>query len=241
MINTKKDYFDELRAKVSALASSKTIIKDSEGYYQPSLDHAGTGSAIIRLLPRLTDEDCPFVQIYNHAFQGPTGKWYIDNCATTLNQPCPVCDLNAELGSGANRNLASVRKRKMYFISNVLIVRDPRAPENDGKVFLYKYGVKIMDKIDAVISQPSGDVEAIDPFDAEEGANLRLRIIRKDGFPDYEQSSFDSPSAIGDEGVIASVLSKRHSLVKIIDPCQFKGYDDLKLKFDQIVGVPKVV
>jgi hypothetical protein len=183
MLNTKKGYLDQLRARVNALASSKSVKKDSEGYYQPSLNQAGTGSAILRLLPPPTDEDFPFVQIYNHAFQGPTGKWYIDNCATTINQSCPVCDSNAELGSGANRNLASLRKRKMYFISNVLIVRDPRAPENDGEVFLYKYGVKIMDKIDAVISQPSGDVEAIDPFDAEEGANLLLRVMRKDGFP----------------------------------------------------------
>jgi hypothetical protein len=228
-----------LRSKVNALAATKTVAKDSEGYYQPFTDEKGIGSAILRFLPPLDDEDFPFVRVYNHAFQGPSSKWFIDLCPTTLEQPCPVCEANSLLWNGPDKSVASLRKRKMYYISNVLVVRDPKQPENEGKVFLFKYGSKIMGKLNDAITPPFPDADPIDPFDAEEGANFRLRILSKGGFPDYDRSSFDAPSPIGDEDVIATVLGQRRSLSAIIDPSQFKTYDELKRKFDQIVSVAK--
>ena len=229
---------EKLRSKVKAIAeTTKTVRKDSEGYYQPFTNNNGTGSAILRFLPPLQDEEFPFVRVYNHAFQGPSGKWFIDLCPTTLTQPCPVCEANSALWNGPDKSVASLRKRKMYYISNVLVVLDPRQPENEGKVFLFKYGAKIMGKLMDAITPPSPDTDPIDPFDAEEGANFRLRILSKGGFPDYDKSSFDAPSPIGDASLAESVLKQRRSLVAIIDLSQFKTYDELKGKFDQIAGV----
>ena len=225
-----------LRSKVNALAATKTVTKDSEGYYQPFTGNNGTGSAILRFLPALQDEEFPLVQTYTHAFQGPSSKWFIELCPTTLDQPCPVCEANSALWNGPDKSVASLRKRKMNFVSNVLVIRDPKQPENEGKVFLFKYGAKIMGKLTDALTPPFPDANPIDPFDAEEGANFRLRIVGKGGFPDYDRSSFDLPSPIGDEDVIATVLGRRRSLSAIIDPSQFKTYDELKRKLDQIVG-----
>src|ERR1017187_8149904 len=230
---------DKLRSKVTALAATKTVRKDSEGYYHPFTDDNGSGSAVLRFLPPLDDEEFPFVQLYNHAFEVTSTKWFIDLCPTTLKQACPVCESNSALWNGPDKNRASLRKRKMYYISNVLVVRDPKQPEDEGNVFLYKYVSKIMGKLMDAITPPSPDADPIDPFDAEEGVNFRLRIVSKVGFPDYDKSSFDAPAPIGDAGLVESVLKQRRSLVAIIDPSQFNTYDEMKRKFDQIVAVAK--
>src|ERR1017187_9178427 len=234
----KKYTLEELRSKVTALAATKTVRKDSEGYYQPFTDKSGSGSAVLRFLPPLDDEEFPFVQLYNHAFEVTSTKWFIDLCPTTLEQSCPVCESNSALWNGSDKNLAFLRKRKMYYISNVLVVRDPKQPENEGKVFLFKYGQKIMGKLNDAITPLFPDADPIDPFDAEEGVNFRLRIVSKGGFPDYDKSSFDAPSPI-DPDIVESVLNQRRSLMAIIDPSQFKTYDELKRKFDQLVGLAK--
>jgi len=235
----KRSYdLEDLKAKMNAMTKG-TVVKDSADYYQLPTDKNGCGSAIIRFLPPIPGEDVPMVSLFNHAFRMASSKWFIDNCPSTLNQRCPVCESNHELWNGPDKNLASVRKRKLYYISNVLVVLDPNMPGNEGKVFLYKYGVKIFGKIKDAITPPFGDVQPIDPFDPEAGANFRLRVTRNGNFPDYDKSSFDPQSPIGDEDTIAAVLNQRRSLSAIIAPNQFKSYDDLKRKFDQIVGAPK--
>ena len=235
----KKYDIEQLRKKMKDMTAPSSVVKDSEGYFQPSTDKNGCGNAVIRFLPPLPEEEIPVVQVFNHAFQAPSTKWFVDNCPTTLKQPCPVCEANSALWNGANKNLASLRKRKMYYISNVLVVLDQKQPENNGKVFLFKYGVKIMGKIKDAMTPLFGDTEPIDPFDSAAGANFRLRITRNGNFPEYDKSSFDAPSAIGDEDATAAVLGQRRSLSAIIAPSQFKSYDELKRKFDQIVGLPK--
>jgi hypothetical protein len=235
-----KNYsFQELKEKVNAMAATKTVVKDREGYFQPSTDKNGNGSAILRFLPAPPDEELPVVQLLIHAFQAPSTKWFVANCPTTLKQPCPVCESNTALWNGPHKDLASLRKRKMYYISNVLVVLDPKQPENNGKVLLFKYGQKIMGKIKDAITPPFVDTEPFDPFDPEAGANFRMRITSNGNFKDYDKSGFDAPSAIGDEDVIATVLGQRRSLSAIVAPSQFKSYDELKRKFDQIVGLPK--
>lgn len=229
-----------LAQKVKALSANFSTQKDSDGYYKATVDSAGIGNALIRPLPARPDEEYPFVQIYNHAFQAPTGKWFIEPCPSTLGLPCPVCDSNKALlnsGDESNKKLAAVRKRKMNYVSNVLVVRDPKAPEKEGKVFLYKFGVKIMDKIKDMISPPFADAEPLDPFDPETGANFRLRVVKTGNFPDYDKSAFDKPSAIGDDQTIEAVLKQCRSLGEIVEPTHFKSYNNLKAKFQTICGM----
>ena len=215
------------------MAATKTIKKDSEGYYQPWIDKNGNGSAVLRFLPGLPGEE-EFVQLFNHAFK-VEDRWFIENCPSTLNLACPVCEIERTLWIKGNKELVSIRKRKMYFISNVLVVRDPKQAENDGKVFLFKYGKKIFDKINSALNPLFPDTEPMNPFDVEEGANFRLRITQAGKFRDYDKSSFDAPSALGDPEQVEAILSQRSSLAEIIAPQQFKSYDELKAKFDRLI------
>ena len=235
----KKNYIlQDIIAKMNAM-SKGSVPKDSDGYYQLPKDKNGFGSAIIRLLPSPADEDTPVVKLFNHAFKTPSGSWFIDFCPTTADLPCPVCRANQALWNGPDKNLALLRKRKQNYISNVLVVADPAKRENEGKVFLLKFGETIMGKIKDAMTPPFGDTEPFDPFDAESGANLRIRMTYDGNFPNYDKSSFDPPSPIGDEDAIAAVLNQRRSLSAIIAPNQFKSYEELKRKFDESVGGSK--
>jgi hypothetical protein len=235
-MNTRKKQLDDLRKMVAKMVATNTHKKDSDGYFQPFVDgKTGNGSAILRFLEALPGEEWPFVLLWNHSFK-IDGTWYINNCPSTLNLPCPVCEANTVLWKSGKSEVVSARKRKLYYHSNVLVVRDPKQPENDGKVMLYKYGVKIFGKIKDAITPPFPDTLPMDPFDSYEGANFRLRITEKNGFRDYDKSSFDDPSEIGTEEYIASVLDKRQSLDEIVAPHQFKPYEELKAQFDKVIG-----
>jgi hypothetical protein len=226
---------DVLAQKVKSLSVRPTHEKDSAKNYQPTVDGTGNGNALIRFLPALDGEEFPFVQIHTHAFQGQTGKWFIENCPGT----CPVCESNRVLlnsGNEANKKLANARKRKMSYVANVLVVKDTKAPEKEGKVFLFKFGVRIMDKIKDMIAPPFTDSEPVDLFDTQEGANFRLRVVKTGSFPDYDKSAFDKQSPLGDEQAVEAALKQRHSLEAIVAPTQFKSYEELKAKFQQICG-----
>ena len=240
---SRTQYLASLRSKIQEMSSPKgSQRQDDERYWKPEVDKAGTGSAVIRFLPAKAEEGFPFVQIWTHGFQGPTGKWFIDNCPTSIEQDyCPACKANTALwntGNDAKKKLASSRKRKLNYISNILVVNDPKHPENNGKVFLYKYGKKIFEKIKDLIDPPAefADMSSVDPFDMEEGANFKLRIVRVDGFPNYDKSSFDTPTSIGDADFIAEVETQLYSLNEILDPKHFKSADDLKKRFDLVSG-----
>jgi gp32 DNA binding protein like len=228
-----------LRQKVNELSAPKSSFsKDSDGYYQTTVDGTGSGSAIIRFLPAQPGDEFPFVQIYNHAFQGPS-KWFIEGCPSTIGLACPVCEANKTLlldGSEVKKKLAGDRKRKMNYVSNVLIVKDPKASEKEGKVFLYKYGVKVMDKIKDMIAPPFADSEPTDPFDPETGANFRLRVVKTGNFPDYDKSAFDKPSPLGDPQAVETVVQQCRSLAEIVAPKHFKSYTDLMAKFRLVCG-----
>lgn len=218
-----------------------TSRENDDRYWKPEVDKAGTGSAIIRFLPAPVDEGFPFVQLHTHGFQGPTGKWFIDNCPTSIEEECPACKANGELwqtGNESKKKLASSRKRKLNYISNILVVNDPKHPENNGRVFLYKYGKKIFEKIKDMHCPPPefADMEAVDPFDMVDGANFKLRITRQDNFPNYDKSSFDSVTPVGNEDRIAEVEGQLFSLEAILNPKNFKSYEDLKKRFDQVTG-----
>lgn len=235
--------FDSLMKEVEKIATPQVENSQKDDrFWQPEVDKAGNGYAVIRFLPPPKGEDLPWVRIWNHAFQGPTGKWYIENSLTTLSKQDPVSELNTELwnsGSEDNRNIARKQKRKLTYISNVYIVKDPAHPENEGKTFLFKFGKKIFDKIKD-ISQPNTafpDEKQINPFDFWEGANFRLKIRNLDGYRNYDKSEFEKPDAISkDDSVIEKIWLSQYSLTELLDPKYFKSYDFLKQKFESVIG-----
>ncbi len=202
-------------------------------------DKAGNGTATIRFLPRVEGDELPWVRIFSHGFQGPTGKWYIENSLTTLNEQDPVSELNTTLwnsGVEANKKIAQNQKRRLSYIANVLVVSDPKHPENEGKVFLFKFGKKIFDKIMDKARPTFEDEKPVNVFDFWEGANFKLRMRKKDGFTNYDESAFMEPSALGDDDQIVSVASKQYKLAEFLDRKNFKSYDELKRKLDEVLS-----
>jgi len=202
-------------------------------------DKANNGYAIIRFLPAPDGEDLPFVKVYSHAFQGP-GGWLIDTCLTTMNQKCPVCEHNSSLwnnGTDAGKDVARKQKRKLTYVSNIYVVKDPANPENEGKVFLYKYGKKIFDKLTAAMQPEFEDEEAIDPFDFWQGANFKLKAKNVAGYRNYDSSEFARPDALlDDDDALEAIWKKQYSLAEFVSPDQFKTYEELKARLHSVLG-----
>ena len=221
---------------------SKSYSDPNEGkMWKPTRDKAGNGFAVIRFLPAPTGEDFPFVRIWDHGFQGPTGLWYIENSLTTLDRDDPVSEYNSKLwNSGVEEDKAEARKmkRRLKYVSNILVVSDPSNPQNEGKVFLYQYGAKIFGKLQELLNPQFEDETAADPFNMWEGANFRLKIQKVAGYPNYHKSVFDTPSAISDDdSELERIFNEEHSLKELVDPKNFKSYDDLKTKFYRVLAL----
>ena len=203
------------------------------------VDKSGNGYAVIRFLPAPNGEDLPFVKLYSHAFQGP-GGWYIENSLTTLGQKDPVSELNSELwnnGTDAGKELARKQKRKLTYVSNIYVVKDPANPANEGKVFLFKYGKKIFDKLTAAMQPEFEDEEAIDPFDFWQGANFKLKAKNVAGYRNYDSSEFARPEPLlDDDDAMEAVWKKQFSLAELTAADQFKSYDELKKRLDYVIG-----
>ena len=207
------------------------------------VDKGGNGYAVIRFLPAPDGEDLPFVKLYSHAFQGP-GGWYIENSLTTLGQKDPVSEYNSQLwnnGTDAGKDTARKQKRKLTYISNIYVVKDPANPENEGKTFLYKYGKKIFDKITAAMQPEFEDEEAIDPFDFWQGANFKLKAKNVAGYRNYDSSEFAATSALlDDDDAMEAIWKKEHSLAELVAADQFKSYDELKTRLGYVLGNKQV-
>ncbi len=220
--------------------------KDDDRFWKPVMDKSGVGSAVIRFLPAPEGCELPWAQVWSHAFQGP-GGWLIDNCLTTLGQQCPVCEKNRVLwnsGSDRDKEEARKQKRKLSYYANIYVVRDPANPDNEGKVFLYKFGKKIFDKIMAAMQPEFDDEQPINPFDFWTGANFKLKLVKKDGYWNYDKSEFASPSALldGDDDELETIYKSLSNLNDFTDPKEFKSYDELKKRLDYTLGlrgVPK--
>ena len=214
--------------------------KDDERFWKPVMDKGGTGSAIIRFLPAPEGCDLPWVQVWSHAFQS-NGKWLIDNCLTTLGQNCPVCEANRELwntGSKDNQNIVRDRKRKLSYFANIYVVKDPVNPANEGRVFLYKFGKKIFDKIMASMQPEFDDEEPINPFDFWKGANFKLKLVKKDGYWNYDKSEFAPSSALlEDDDELETIYKSLNNLNDFVSPSEFKSYEDLKKRLDYTLGI----
>ena len=203
------------------------------------VDKGGNGYAVVRFLPAPDGEDLPFVKLYSHAFQGP-GGWYIENSLTTLGQKDPVSEFNTTLwnnGTDAGKETARKQKRKLTYISNIYVVKDPANPENEGKVFLYKYGKKIFDKLTAAMQPEFEDEEAIDPFDFWQGANFKLKAKNVAGYRNYDSSEFTATSPLlDDDDALEALWKKESSLAELVASDQFKSYEDLKKRLGYVLG-----
>jgi hypothetical protein len=202
-------------------------------------DKSGNGYAVIRFLPAPNGEDLPFVKLYSHAFQGP-GGWYIENSLTTLGQKDPVSEYNTMLwnnGTDAGKEAARKQKRKLTYMANIYVVKDPANPENEGKVFLYKFGKKIFDKLTAAMQPEFEDEEAIDPFDFWQGANFKLKAKNVAGYRNYDSSEFARPDALlDDDDAMEAIWKRQYSLAELVAADQFKDYETLKKRLDYVLG-----
>lgn len=210
-----------------------------ERLWSLTVDKAQNGYAVIRFLPAPDGEDLPFVKLYSHAFQG-TGGWLIDSCLTTINQKCPVCEHNSGLwnsGMDSNKEVARKQKRKLNYVSNIYVVKDPANPDNEGKVFLFKYGKKIFDKLTTAMQPEFEDESPIDPFDFWQGANFKLKAKNVAGYRNYDSSEFSAQGALlNDDDDMEAIWKKQYSLAEFLAPDQFKSYEELKVRLDSVLG-----
>ena len=225
--------------KEDSAPQEKKSYKD-ERLWKPELDASGNGYAVIRFLPSVKGEDLPWAKIWNHAFQGPTGQWYIENSLTTVGQKDPVSEHNTRLwntGLESDKEIARKQKRKLQYYSNIYIVSDSKHPENEGKVFLFRYGKKIFDKLMAAMQPEFEDESPINPFDFWEGANFKLKIRKVDGYWNYDKSEFEAPSKLSDDdGKIEEIWKKQYSLNEFTAPTNFKSYEELKTRLDAVLS-----
>ena len=211
-----------------------------ERLWKPQVDKSGNGYAVLRFLPAIEGEEMPWVRVWNHAFQGPTGQWYIENSLTTLNQKDPVSEYNSQLwnsGVESDKEIARKQKRKLQYFANVYVVEDTMNPENTGKVMLYRFGKKIFDKLMEAMQPEFADETPINPFDMWEGANFKLKIRKVDGYWNYDKSEFESPSQLKPtDEELEAIYKKEHSLAEFLAPSNFKSYDELKTRLDAVLS-----
>tara|TARA_B100000287_G_scaffold429794_1_gene483797 strand:- start:126 stop:1019 length:894 start_codon:yes stop_codon:yes gene_type:complete len=211
-----------------------------ERIWKPVMDKSGNGFAVIRFLPAPKGEDLPWAKVWNHAFQGPTGQWYIENSLTTLGQNDPVSEMNSAYwnsGVESDKEIARRQKRKLQYFANILVIKDGANPQNEGKVFLYRFGKKIFDKCMEAMQPAFEDETPVNPFDFWEGADFKLKIRKVDGYWNYDKSEFDKPSPLfDDDEKLEEVWKKQYSLAEFTAPSNFKSYDELKTRLDTVLA-----
>ena len=237
-----KSSLDKINQQVTKLAAPEGEGRQQDTrFWQPEVDKSGNGFAVIRFLPSPDDEDVPFVRIFDHGFQGPGGQWYIEKSLTTIGQADPVSEYNSQLWATklqANQDQVRKQKRKLNFISNIYVVSDKAHPENEGKVFLYKYGKKIFDKLNAAMNPEFEDEEPINPFDFWAGANFKLKIRNVEGYRNYDKSEFEAPAPLLDSDEdMEAIWKQEHSLQEFLSPKHYKSYDELKQKLYRVLAL----
>jgi hypothetical protein len=231
---------DKLKSAADKVGSGGAERADTTNQWKATVDKAGNGYAVIRFLPAPEGEDLPWVRYWDHGFKGSTGRWYIEKSLTSIGQPDPVSEINSVLwnsGREEDKQIARDRKRRLHYVSNILVIADPSNPENEGKVFLYQYGKKIFDKITDLMTPQFQDEAPVNPFDFWEGANFKLKIRQVEGYRNYDKSEFDSAKPLSaDESELETVYNKLHSLKEFTDASSYKSYGELKAKLAQVIG-----
>lgn len=236
--NSGKKSLEDLTKKLASVSGNEGKTADDR-FWTPTVDKAGNGYAVIRFLPAPPEEDVPFIRIFDHGFQGP-GGWYIENSLTTLGKNDPVSEYNSNLwntGVESNKDIARKQKRRLHFISNIYVVQDSGNPESEGKVFLYKYGKKIFDKLNEAMNPQFADEEAVNPFDLWAGANFKLKIRNVEGYRNYDKSEFEKAGPLkDDDSLLEEIWKKEYSLKTFLEPSNFKSYDELKEKLTKVLN-----
>ena len=230
-----------VQAAESVGGSTETKSYVDERIWKPTVDKAGNGYAVLRFLPATEGAELPWVRYWDHGFKGPTGLWYIENSLTSIGQTDPVGELNSRLwntGNDSDKEKARTQKRRLHYVTNILVLQDPSNPVNEGKVFLYKFGKKIFDKIMDSMQPEFADEEPVNPFDFWEGADFKLKIRNVEGYRNYDKSEFSSPSALyeGEDTRLESVYNQLHDLSEFTNPSNYKSYDELKAKLVKVLG-----
>lgn len=231
---------EALTDQLSKINSKGYNNSDDGKHWKCTRDSSGNGMAVIRFLPAPANEDVPFVRIWDHGFQGP-GGWYIEKSLTTIGKEDPMSEINSKLwnsGIESDKELARKQKRRLQYVSNIYVVKDPGNPDNEGKVFLFSYGKKIFDKLNDLMNPSFEDEKPINPFDLWDGANFRLKIRQVEGYANYDKSDFDTPGPLFDEDEkLEAVWKQAHSLAELIDPKNFKTFEELQAKAYKALGI----
>ena len=237
--NSGKKFLEELNTKLAKVSGNQESKAADDRFWSATVDKAGNGYAVIRFLPAPQNEDVPFIRMFDHGFQGP-GGWYIENSLTTLGKQDPVSEYNSKLwnsGVEANKEIARKQKRRLHFISNIYVVHDSGNPDNEGKVFLYKYGKKIFDKLNESMNPQFADEEAVNPFDLWSGANFKLKMRNVESYRNYDKSEFDKAGPLlNDDEELENIWKKEHSLQEFLAPSNFKSYDELQARLSKALG-----
>lgn len=232
---------DKLNSQLEKISSKSYQDPNAGKFWKPTRDKAGNGFAVIRFLPAPQGEEMPFVRLWDHGFQGPTGLWYIENSLTTLNQDDPVSEFNSKLwnsGVESDKDQARKQKRRLKYTANIYVVKDSGNPENEGKVFLYQFGKKIFDKLNDLMNPTFEDEDPVNPFDLWEGANFRLKIRQFEGYPNYDKSEFDPAAPLSeDDAELERIWGEQHSLEEIVSEKNFKSYAELKTKLYRVLDL----
>lgn len=240
---SRKSMYDKIVEETNKVQSGGYQSGVDTRFWQPEVDKAGNGYAVIRFLPAPKGEDLPWVRLFSHGFQGP-GGWYIENSLTTLGKKDPVGEYNSTLwnrGDEAGKEQARKQKRRLSYIANIYVVKDPAHPENEGKVFLYKFGKKIFDKINDQMNPEFEDETPVNPFDFWEGANFKMKIRNVEGYRNYDKSEFDSPSALSeDDDEMEKIWGTQYSLQDFLDAKNFKSFAELQTKLNRVLGATAV-
>ena len=226
-------------------AQKETAPQEKKSYvderlWKPVMDKSGNGYAVIRFLPASVGETLPWAKLWNHAFQGPTGQWYIENSLTTLGNADPVSEYNSKLwnsGIESDKEIARKQKRKLQYYSKIYVVLDSANPQNEGKVFLYRYGKKIFDKVMEAMQPEFEDEKPLNPFDLWQGANFKLKLRKVDGYWNYDKSEFDTVTTLSDDDdELEKIYGKQYSLTEFTSSSNFKSYDELKTRLDMVLS-----
>jgi hypothetical protein len=240
-----KSSLEKLTQELQKISTQGESKGDARFWY-PNVDKAGNGFAVIRFLPAPTNEDVPFVRIFEHGFKGPTGVWYIENSLTTIGQTDPVGEMNSKLWNSTTddespaRKQARAQKRKLTYVSNIYVIQDQQNPENNGKVFLFKFGKKIFDKLNEAMNPQFQDEDPLNPFDLWGGANFKLKIRNVEGYRNYDKSEFAASGPLSDnDSMLETIWKQEHSLQAFLAPSNFKSYDELSKRLATVLGTDK--
>jgi hypothetical protein len=239
-----KKSLETLTSELNKLNGGESKGGADDRFWTATVDKAGNGYAVIRFLPSPPNEDVPFVRMFDHGFQGP-GGWYIENSLTTIGKNDPVSEYNSKLwnsGIEANKDIVRKQKRRLHFISNIQVISDPSNPSNEGKVFLFKYGKKIFDKLKEAMEPQFADEEAVNPFDLWAGAPFKLKIRNLEGYRNYDKSEFGSPEPLSsDDKELEKIWKSEHSLQEFLAPSNFKTYEELAARLAKVLAEDSAV